>query len=181
MDKSMLIGLVTGAVAVTAMGGVAGYKVMKGPDYAEVIQVQPAMETVKIPREVCSDEVVQHQAPVKDKHRIAGTAIGAVVGGVVGNQFGGGSGKTLMTIGGAAAGGYAGNKVQKGMQESDTVATKETRCKTVMETQQKQVGFDVTYRLEGKEGSVRMDHDPGKLIPVKDGQLVLTAPGPDKS
>lgn len=180
MDKSMLIGLVTGAVAVTAIGGIAGYKAMKGPDYAEVVQVQPAMEKVKVPREVCSDEVVQHQAPVKDKNRIAGTAIGAVVGGVVGSQFGGGSGKTLMTIGGAAAGGYAGNKVQKGMQESDTVTAHETRCKTVMETQQKQVGFDVTYRLEGKEGLVRMDHDPGKQIPVKDGQLVITASGPDK-
>ena len=179
MDKSMLTGLVMGAVGVTAIGGIAGYQAFKGPTEADVLQVKPAMESVKVPHEVCGEQVVQHQAPVKDKQRIAGTAIGAVVGGVVGNQFGGGSGKTLMTVGGAVAGGYAGNRIQKNLQESDTVSSKETRCKTVMKTEKKQVGFDVTYRLEGKEGMVRMDHDPGKTIPVKDGKLVLA--GVDKA
>jgi uncharacterized protein YcfJ len=38
---------------------------------------------------------------------------GAVVGGLLGNQIGGGTGKTLATVGGAVAGGYAGNEVQK--------------------------------------------------------------------
>ena len=34
---------------------------------------------------------------------------GAVLGGVVGNQFGGGSGKDILTAGGAVAGGMAAN------------------------------------------------------------------------
>ena len=38
---------------------------------------------------------------------------GAVVGGLLGNQVGGGTGKTLATIGGAAAGGYVGDKVEQ--------------------------------------------------------------------
>ena len=38
---------------------------------------------------------------------------GAVVGGVLGNQIGGGTGKTLATIGGAAAGGYVGEKMEQ--------------------------------------------------------------------
>lgn len=38
---------------------------------------------------------------------------GAVAGGLIGNQFGGGTGKTLATVGGAVAGGFAGNEVQK--------------------------------------------------------------------
>jgi outer membrane lipoprotein SlyB len=43
----------------------------------------------------------------------AGIVGGAVVGGLLGNQIGGGSGKTLATVGGAVAGGYVGNEVQK--------------------------------------------------------------------
>ena len=66
------------------------------------------------------------------------------------------------------------------MQEKDVVTTTETRCKTVHETSEKFLGYDVTYRLEGKEGKVRMAADPGKQIPVKDGQLVLAPPEPGK-
>ncbi|MCR8699279.1 glycine zipper 2TM domain-containing protein [Campylobacter ureolyticus] len=54
-------------------------------------------------------------------YNLLGTAIGAVGGGVVGNQFGGGSGKKLATVAGAIAGGYAGNRVEgniKGNQKS---------------------------------------------------------------
>ena len=119
---------------------------------------------------------MQKQAPVKDQHRVAGTVIGGVAGGLLGSTIGGGSGKTVATVAGAAAGGYAGNKVQKNMQEKDVVTSTETRCKTVNETSEKLVGYDVTYRLEGKEGTVRMASDPGKQIPVQDGQLVLASP-----
>jgi outer membrane lipoprotein SlyB len=45
-----------------------------------------------------------------------GAVAGAVVGGIVGNQFGGGDGKTLATIAGMAAGGWAGNTVEKKMK-----------------------------------------------------------------
>jgi len=173
MDKSMLIGIVAGAVAVTAVGGFAGYKALKGPEYAEVISAKEVTEKIRTPREECRDVAVTHQAPVKDEHRIAGTAIGAVLGGVLGNQVGGGKGKTLATVAGAAGGGYAGNKVQENMQKSDQVNEMQTRCKTVYDTSTKSIGYDVTYQLGEKQGVVRMDHNPGQRIPVKNGQLVL--------
>jgi uncharacterized protein YcfJ len=176
MNKSMLTGVIAGAVAVTAIGGVAGYKALKEPEFAEVLAVDPVTETTKTPKQVCDDVVVSEQAPAKDPNRIAGTAIGAVAGGVVGSQIGGGSGRTLATIAGAAAGGYAGHEVQKGMQEKDTVSRTETRCRTVYESHSKTVGYDVRYRLGNEEGQVRMDHQPGPRIPVKDGQLQLAAP-----
>lgn len=180
MDKSMMIGIVAGAVAVTAVGGVAGYKAMKGPEYADVISATEVTEKIRTPREVCSDVAVTEQAPVKDEHRIAGTAIGAVLGGVVGNQIGGGKGKTLATVAGAAGGGYAGNQVQKNMQESDRVTRMERRCKTVYDTRTRSLGYDVTYKLGDKQDMVRMDHHPGPRIPVEDGQLVLTPPAAPK-
>jgi outer membrane lipoprotein SlyB len=43
----------------------------------------------------------------------AGTILGAVVGGIVGNQVGGGSGRTAATVLGAAGGAYAGNQIEK--------------------------------------------------------------------
>ena len=175
MNKSMLVGAVLGAVGVTAGGAVATYSLVnKGPEYAQVTDVQPIKQQVKTPREVCKDVTVTRQAPVKDQHQIAGTVVGALAGGLLGNQIGGGTGKKIATVAGAVGGGYAGNKVQEGMQERDTYTTTETRCSTVNDTSEKVVGYDVKYLLDGKAGQVRMDRDPGSQIPVdKSGRLVL--------
>ena len=43
--------------------------------------------------------------------QILGTVAGAAVGGLLGNQVGGGSGRTAATVGGAAVGGFAGYKL----------------------------------------------------------------------
>lgn len=47
----------------------------------------------------------------------AGVVAGGVLGALVGNQFGGGDGKTLATIAGAVGGGMAGNAVEKKMKK----------------------------------------------------------------
>lgn len=174
MNKSMLVGAVLGAAGITAGGAVATYGLVGGPEYAQVLAVQPVKETIRTPREVCEDVVVTRQKPVQDQHKIAGTAIGAVVGGLLGSQVGGGSGKKIATVAGAVGGGYAGNQVQGNMQAKDTYSTTETRCTTVTDTSEKLVGYDVKYQLDGKAGQVRMARDPGSQIPVKDGQLVLS-------
>jgi uncharacterized protein YcfJ len=178
MDKSMMKGVLIGGVAmvVVAAGGVTGYRTMTQPKFAEVVSVKEAKETITTPREQCEQVQVQKQAPVKDQHRATGTIAGGVAGGLLGSTIGGGTGKTMATVAGAAAGAYAGNQVQKNMQQKDVVTTTEMRCKTVNETSEKLLGYDVTYRLDGKEGTVRMASDPGKQIPVRDGQLVLSAP-----
>ena len=177
MNKSMVVGAVLGAVAVTAGGAVATYSLVGGPEYAEVLAVKPVKETIKTPRQVCQDVTVTRQKPVQDQHKIAGTAIGAVVGGLLGNQVGGGNGKKIATVAGAVGGGYAGNKVQGSMQANDTYTTTENRCSTVTDTSEKVVGYDVKYQLDGEEGHVRMASDPGRRIPVEDGKLVLTQAG----
>ncbi|WP_417661272.1 glycine zipper 2TM domain-containing protein [Pseudomonas sp.] len=174
MNKSLLVGAVLGAVGVTAGGAVATYSLVGGPDYADVLAVEPINETIKTPRQECRDVTVTRQRPVQDEHKIAGTAIGAVVGGLLGNQVGGGSGKKIATAAGAIGGGYAGNKVQGNMQANDTYTTTENRCKTVTDTSQKLVGYNVKYELDGKVSQVRMSEDPGSRIPVKDGKLMLS-------
>ena len=173
MNKSLLTGLVVGGVAVTAAGAYAGYQTMDQGRSAKVLNVEPMSRTVKTPRQVCASEVVTHQAAVKDPKRVTGSIIGAVAGGLLGNQIGDGDGQTVATVAGAAAGGYAGNKVQKNMQESNTTQTVEQRCRTVYDSVEKPDGYQVRYRLGDHEGSVRMDHDPGNSIPVENGDLVL--------
>jgi uncharacterized protein YcfJ len=174
MNKSLITGLVVGGVAATAFGAYAGYQAMDNRNSAEVLNVEPLMKTVRTPRQVCSDEVVTHQADTNDPKRITGSVIGAVAGGVIGNQIGDGSGQTVATVAGAAAGGYAGSKIQKHMQDEKTTQTVEQRCRTVYDSAEKPDGYEVRYRLAGQEGTVRMDHAPGRRIPVENGQLVLT-------
>jgi uncharacterized protein YcfJ len=176
VNKSLLIGAVLGAVGVTAGGAVATYSLVnKGPEYADVLAAEPIKQQIKTPREVCKDVTVTRQKAVQDQHQIVGSVLGAVAGGLLGNQVGGGNGKKIATVAGAVGGGYAGNKVQEGMQGRDTYTTTQTRCNTVNDISDKVVGYNVKYQLDGKVGQVRMDRDPGSQIPVnKQGQLVLS-------
>lgn len=179
----MIKGIAVGGLVMVVLGAgaVTGYKTLTKPKFAEVVAVKEVMETVVTPRERCEDIQVQHQAPVKDRNRIAGTVVGGVAGGLLGSTVGGGKGKTLATLAGAAAGGYAGNQVQKNMQQKDVVTSTERRCKTVSEKSQKLVGYSVTYRLEGKDAMVRTSFRPGPTLPVEDGRVVTTPPAESMS
>ena len=174
MNKSLISGLVVGAVVATAGAAIAGYTLKeKQPDYAQVVDVKPVEKTIRTPRQECRDETVTQQASTKDPKQVTGSVVGAVVGGVVGHQVGDGSGKKIATAAGAAAGGYAGNRIQKRMQDGRTVTTTEQRCETVYDTHIERRGYDVRYKVGEQEGKVRMDHDPGDRIPMRSGQLVL--------
>ncbi len=174
MNKSMWIGGAAGVAVAVGAGAVASLKLMnKGPQYAEVVQVTPLTKTIRTPRQDCHDESVVHQRPSRDDHHIVGTVAGAVVGGLLGHYVGGGTGRDLATAAGAAAGGYAGNRIENRMQKGNTYTTTERKCVTVYERSVKQEGYEVRYRIGDKEGTVRMDHDPGQRIPLDHGQLAL--------
>jgi outer membrane lipoprotein SlyB len=49
-----------------------------------------------------------------------GMIAGAVLGGALGNQVGGGSGRKIATVAGAVGGGYAGNEVEKSTRATST-------------------------------------------------------------
>ena len=90
----------------------------------------PAAAQTRQHRVVCENVQVKHNGS-KDDKRIIGTGVGAVAGGLLGHQVGGGKGKTLATVGGAVAGGYVGNRVQKNAQDKKTYYTTERRCRDV--------------------------------------------------
>lgn len=80
-------------------------------------------------RVVC--EKVEVRRDGGDPNRVAGTAAGAVIGGLIGNQIGDGNGRKLATVGGAVAGGAIGRKVQGDRQEARGDRVVETRCERV--------------------------------------------------
>jgi len=67
--------------------------------------VKPARQHAAVPSQPPAAPVAQN-SPI-------GIGVGAVVGGLLGNQVGGGNGKTLATIAGAVGGGYIGNEIAK--------------------------------------------------------------------
>jgi len=174
----MIKGIVIGGIAmvVVSAGAVTGYKVMTKPKFAEVVGVNEVTETVVTPREECHDVQVTRQAQTSDPNRVTGKVIGGVAGGLLGSTIGSGTGRTVATVAGAAGGAYVGNQVQKNQQQKNVVTSTERRCKTVNDTTQKLIGYDVTYRLEGKEGVLRTSFKPGPTLPVKDGQVVAIPP-----
>ncbi|HEH9429989.1 glycine zipper 2TM domain-containing protein [Aeromonas sobria] len=177
MNTSMMAGIGIGIASALALSAAAsGSLFTPEPTFAEVIASKPITETIKTPKQECRNVTVTHRKPVQDEHKILGSVVGAALGGVVGHQFGGGSGKKVATAAGAVAGGYAGNQVQGNMQASDTYTTTEQRCKTVQQSSVNTIGYDVTYRLAGQEGVIRMKQAPGATIPVKEGKLVIDQP-----
>ncbi|GGA46915.1 glycine zipper 2TM domain-containing protein [Dyella nitratireducens] len=140
-----------------------------GPQYAQVVSVTPVHQQVNTPHQVCQDVVVNHTEPPKDQHNIAGTAIGAVAGGLLGHMIGHGKGNTIATVGGAVAGGYAGNRIENAHHQGTVTSTTEHECKTVTDSSDRVIGYDVQYVYNGVTRTTRMDHDPGNRVQVQEG------------
>jgi outer membrane lipoprotein SlyB len=92
------------ALLISAAGGVFAQSAPQAPT--------PKAAPVAVCDECGTVQQVK-QKEQKTKTSKAGMVGGAVVGGVIGHQLGGGTGKTLATIGGAAAGGYVGEKAEQ--------------------------------------------------------------------
>ena len=136
------------------------------------------------PRQVHSkhhSEVKQHSAAVKVQSTCAncgtvvavntiahaapqtsgvGVVAGALLGGVLGNQVGGGNGRKIATVAGAIGGGFAGNEVEKRTRTSNT--------------------YEVKVRMEdGSTRSFSHNSEPGwhsgDKVRVENGQLTSRA------
>lgn len=144
------------------------------PRFVNVLAATPVTEPGR-DEEVCEMVTVTHQAPAKDQHQIAGTAAGAVIGGVLGNQVGGGNGKKVATAAGAIVGGIIGKNVQAKHQANQTYQTTERECR-IERGEDRVTGYDVTYEVDGESATVFMNHKPGKQLP-----LVMDEPVTDRA
>lgn len=149
MSKSMLFGAMLGASLVTALGAVANFQA-SSVEPVQIISSKQLIEHYQVQEQQCKTVNQTRPKAVQDEQQLAGTALGAVVGGLLGNQIGGGDGKKLATIAGAVAGGYGGKKTQQQMQQQDVEQVQKTVCQPIARDKEKVVGYEVRFMHEGK-------------------------------
>lgn len=76
-------------------------------------ETQPAFQVSQPSSRVGTVESIRSQT-VQNNNATLGALGGALVGGILGNQVGQGSGRTAATVVGAAGGAYAGNRMASG-------------------------------------------------------------------
>lgn len=92
------------------------------------------------------------------------TIAGALLGGVLGHQVGGGTGKDIATAGGAVAGAVIGSRMGSGGGQQ--VRTQDVqRCANVPNRAQPDY-WDVTYNFRGQEHRIQMTSPPGATVTV---------------
>jgi outer membrane lipoprotein SlyB len=94
----------------------------------------------------------------------AGTVIGAVVGGALGNQVGSGGGRAAATILGAIGGAYAGNRIAGGGAPGNYPTTSAIHRVTVQTDQGQIRTYDV---------SATGDLRPGDRVRIENGVIYL--------
>lgn len=138
-------------------------------DSAKVTHVEPLYTTVRVatPQRECWDNH-QHRSDYPQRESYTSTIAGGIVGGLLGHQLGGGNGKTVMTVSGTLLGGSVGRDLGYKQQHSDDYDRGET-CRVTDRyfEEERADGYRVTYRYQGQSYTTRMDHHPGKRIPVE--------------
>ena len=157
-----------------ALGALISAPLMANPDsatyaWADVIEAEPVTRTVRRPveSEVCWQEEVYREVP---EHRSkAPQIVGAILGGIIGNQFGGGSGQDAMTLAGATLGHAIAKDSQRRKNPQKFYASLEDRCGINTEWKESRVvlGWDVTYEYQGVQYLTRMAEEPGEQIQVQ--------------
>ena len=144
-------------------------------DYARVISSTPVIRyvTVKTPVRECWQDTAYYTTYHRPPGDAGSTLVGALIGGVVGHQFGSGRGNDAATVAGALIGasighGAARHRAGPGYGYVRTSRPIE-RCDTVYrDHRERRVdGYDVVYRYNGQKYATRMPYDPGKQIRVR--------------
>jgi uncharacterized protein YcfJ len=143
--------------------------------WAAVLRVDPvydeaATEPAASAQQECWDEQVpvgaESGAATDSGRRSVATMIGAVVGGLLGNQVGKGDGRRAATVAGAVAGGVVGSQIATDRPQY----TIQRRCRPAAggaSASRHVVGYDVEYRYRGEVFTSRLAYDPGDRVRVK--------------
>lgn len=144
------------ALGMVLIGGSA-YGASDFVDTAQVISSRPIIERITESRQLCDPA----PAPQKSGSNIVAPIVGGVVGGLLGHQVGHGSGQTAATIVGAAGGAVAGSAIANNSNPQPA-----QQCRTVQTSRDVVNGYDVVYRYNGRDVSVRLPYNPGSTIRV---------------
>ena len=138
-------------------------------EFATITKITPNYQNVSVPQYRTDCKIVE--VPIYGGRKQASTAdafVGAIIGGAIGNQFGGGSGKDAAAVLGAIVGADVANK--KGGQNQIIGYRQEQVCNNVTfyETQEQLKNYTITYEWNGMQGRTVTynNYRVGDRIPV---------------
>jgi uncharacterized protein YcfJ len=158
--------------AICAASGIAAAQ-----DVGRVLSSTPVFQQVAVPRQICSTQQVEVQAPKSG----AGALMGAIAGGAAGNAVGGrGTGQAAATMLGIVGGAILGDRIE-GSPEPQLRNVQQCSTQTFYEN--RTAAYNVVYEFGGKQYSVQLPNDPGPTIalqvsPVGMSPPVAQAPAP---
>lgn len=143
-------------------------------DYADVISSKAIVRyvTVSTPVRECWDDVEYYTVDNRPPGIGAKTLVGAIIGGVVGHQFGSGRGNDAATVAGTLIGASIANQSaynRAGNYGPEQHSRAVKRCSTQYRDHQEERidGYEVVYRYNGQRYATRMPYDPGRTIRVR--------------
>lgn len=152
-------------VAALLLGTTAG---CMAQEMGRVLSSTPVMQSVGVPRQVCTVEQVAVQ-PAKSG---AGAALGAIAGGAIGNAVGAGAGRAAATVVGVIGGAMVGDRVEG---EPSVQVQNVQRCSQQTFFENRAVAFNVVYEYAGRQYTVQMPSDPGPTLPLQVSPLGANA------
>lgn len=143
-------------------------------DYAKVVQVTPVIRyvTVTTPVRECWEDVEYYETRHRTPGNAGKTLFGAIVGGVIGHQFGSGRGNDAATVAGTLIGAAIGSESARSRHadyDVERIARPVERCQTRYRSHREERidGYRVTYRYRGQTYMTEMPYDPGRRIRVR--------------
>jgi uncharacterized protein YcfJ len=161
-------------VIALSLFGLAAAGAAQAQEVGRVLSSTPVIQQVAVPRQVCSNQQVAVQQPKSG----AGAAMGAIAGGAVGNQIGGGGGRAAATVLGVVGGLMLGDRIEGPGQ---TAVQNVQSCNTQTFYENRTMSYNVVYEFNGKQYSVNMPQDPGPTVrlqvtPVSTGGMESVPP-----
>ena len=141
-------------------------------DFATVIHVKPNYQNVQVPRHrnECQTVEVPIYSNVGGQASTGDTIFGALIGGALGNQVGGGKGKDAMTVLGAIIGADVANKRAATGQQQIVGYRQEENCRKISfyETHERLKNYRITYEFNGIQATslTQNQYKVGDRIPV---------------
>jgi uncharacterized protein YcfJ len=131
-------------------------------DYARIKRVTPQYGHSNQPSQICHDEVVQEQVYQQQNRNMGGAALGAIAGGILGNQVGGGNGRTAATAVGVIGGALAGDNIAANNQNGPQYVSRTVqRCEPNRNYNNRVVsGYLVEYEYRGQTSTFVSPTEP---------------------
>jgi uncharacterized protein YcfJ len=136
--------------------GLAAAGAAHAQEVGRVISSTPVIQQVAVPRQYCSQQPVAVEQPNSG----AGSLMGAIAGGAMGNAIGDGGGRAIATMIGLVGGAMVGNRIEG----SGTQVQNYQQCTTQTTYENRAVAYNVVYEYAGRQYQVQMPQDPGPTV-----------------